>query len=80
MENAEYAGPHKPLLYMRGEEPLDRDLNPRSRLREYADSEKRFVAKRLCYAKPTRRSRPLKQGSMEDISQLKGDLEQKITT
>ena len=38
------------------------------------------MAKRLCYAKPTRRSWPLKQGSMGDITQLKEDLEQKITT
>ena len=36
--------------------------------------------KKLCYAKPTRRSWPLKQGSMGDISQLKENLEQKITT
>ena len=38
------------------------------------------MAKRLCYAKPTRSSWPLKQGSMGDLSQLKEDLEQKITT
>ena len=38
------------------------------------------MAKRLCYARPTSRSWPLKQGSMGDISQLKEDLEQKITT
>ena len=44
------------------------------------DSKSRLVAKRLCYARPTRRSWLLKQGSMGDISQLKGDLEQKITT
>ena len=36
--------------------------------------------KELCYAKPTHRSWPLRQGSMGDISQLKDDLEQKITT
>ena len=65
---------------MRGEEPLDEELDPRSRLREYVDSKRRLVAKRLCYARPTRRSWPLKQGSMEDISQLKEDLEQKSTT
>ena len=34
----------------------------------------------LCYAKPTRPSWPLKQGSMGEICQLKEDLEQKITT
>ena len=38
------------------------------------------MAKQLCYARPTRRSWPLKQGSIGDISQLKEDLEQKITT
>ena len=38
------------------------------------------MAKKLCYARPTGRSRPLKQGSMGDISQLKDDVEQKITT
>ena len=38
------------------------------------------MAKKLCYARPTRRSWPLKQGSMGDISQLKEDLEQKTTT
>ena len=38
------------------------------------------MAKKLCYARPTRRSWPLKQGSMGDISQLKEDLEHKITT
>ena len=38
------------------------------------------MAKKLCYAKPTRCSWPLKQGSMGDMSLLKEDLEQKITT
>ena len=38
------------------------------------------MAKKLCYARPTRRSWPWKQGSMGYISQLKEDLEQKITT
>ena len=80
VENAEYAAQRKPLLSMRGTEPLDKELDPRSRLREYVDSPRRLVAKRLCCARPTRRSWPLKQGSMGDISQLKEDLEQKITT
>ena len=79
-ENAEYAAPLKPLLSMRGEEPLDEELDPRSGLREYVDSKGGLVAKRLCYARPTRRSAPLNQGSMEEISQLKGELEHKITT
>ena len=35
VENAEYVSPLKPLLSMRGEEPLDAELDPRSRLREY---------------------------------------------
>ena len=80
VENAAYATPLKPLISMRGGEPLDKELDPRSRLREYVDSKRRLVAKKLCYARPTRRSWPLKQGSMGDISQLKEDLEQKITT
>ena len=49
-------------------------------LREYVDSKRRLVAKKLCYAKPTHRSWPFKQGSMGDISQLKEDLEHKIMT
>ena len=80
VENTEYAAPQKALLSMRGEEPLDGGLDPRSTLREYADSKRRLVAKKLRYARPTRRSWPLKQGSMGDISQLKEDLEHKITT
>ena len=79
-ENAKYAAPLNPLLSMRGEEPLDEELDPVCRLREYVDSKRRLVAKKLCYARPTRRSWLLKQGSMGDISQLKEDLEQKITT
>ena len=80
VESADYAAPQKPLLSLRGEEPLDEELDPRSRLREYVDSKRRLVAKKLCYAGPTRRSWLLKQGSMGDISQLKEDLERKITT
>ena len=80
LENAEYAVPLKPVLSMRGEEPLDEEVDPRSRQREYLDSKRRLVAERLCYARPTRRSWPLKQGSMGENSQLKEDLEQKITT
>ena len=68
VETAEYAAPLKPLLSMRGEEPLDEELDPQSRLREYLDSKRRLVAKKLCYARPPRRSWPLKQGSMGDIS------------
>ena len=79
VENAEYAAPLNPLLSMRGAEPLDEELDPRSRLREYVDSKRRLVAKKPCYARPTRRSWPLKQGSEGNISQLKEDLEQKIT-
>ena len=68
VENAEYTTPQKPLFSMREEEPLDEGLDPRSGLREYVDSKRRAVAKRLCYARPTRSSWPLKQGSMGDIS------------
>ena len=78
--NAEYVAPQKRLLSMRGEEPLDQELDPRSRLRQYVDSKRRLVAKKLCYARATRRSWPLRQGSMEDISPLKEGLEQNITT
>ena len=53
------------------------ELDPRSRLREYVDFKRQLVAKRLFYAKPTRRSWLLNQGSMGHISE---DLEQKITT
>ena len=80
VENAEYVAPLKLLLSMRGEEPLDEELDPRSRLREYVDSKRRLVAKKVCYTKPTRSSWPLKQGCIKDLSQLKEDLEQKITT
>ena len=44
------------------------------------DSEKSLAAKKRCYAKFPRRSWLLQQGSMGYISQLKEDLEQKITT
>ena len=80
VENAEYVAPLKPLLSMRVEDPVDEELDPRSRLREYVDSKRRLVAKKLCYAKPTRSSWPLNQGRMKNLSQLKEDLEQKITT
>ena len=80
VENAEYAAPLKSLLSMRGEEPLDEGIDPRSSLREYVDSERRLVAKQLCYARPTSGSWPLKQRSMGNIPQLKEDLEQNITT
>ena len=56
VDNAEDAALQKPLLSMRGEEPLDEELVPRSRLRKYVDSKRRLLAKRLCYARPTRRS------------------------
>ena len=68
VKNADYAAPQKPLLSMRGEEPLDKQLDPRSRLREYVYSKRRLVAKKLCYSRPTRRSWLLKQGSMREIS------------
>ena len=70
----------KHLLSMRVEDPVEEELDPRSRLREYVDSKRRLVAKELWYAKPTRSSLTLKQGRMGDLSQLKEDLEQKITT
>ena len=75
-----YHAPLKSLLSMRGEEPLDEEFDPGSRLREYVDSKRSLVAKKLCYAKPTCSSWPLKQGCKGDLSQLKEYLEQKITT
>ena len=76
VENAEYAAPPKPLLSMKGEEPLEKKLDPRSRLREYMDSKRRLVAKKLCYTRPTCRSWSLKRGSTGGLSQLEEDLEQ----
>ena len=55
VENAGYAAPQKPLLSMRGQEPLDEELNPQSRLREYVESKSKLVTKGLCYGRPTRR-------------------------
>ena len=75
LENTEYGTQRNSLLSMRGEEPLDEELDSRSRLREYVESKRRLVAKHLCYAKPTRRS-----WSKGDISELREDPEQKITT
>ena len=65
---------------MRGEDLLNEEVDPRSRLGEYVDSTGSLVGKTLCYAKPTRSSWPLKQSPVGDISQLKEDHEQKITT
>ena len=59
VENAEYTAPPKFLLSMRGEEPLDEELHPRARPREYPDSKRMLVAKKLCYARSTRRYWPL---------------------
>ena len=42
VENAELVAPLKPLLSMRVEDPVDEELDPRSRLREYVDSKKKF--------------------------------------
>ena len=56
LENGEYRSPQKPLISMRGEELLDKGLDPRSRLREYVDFKRRAVANRLYYARPTRSS------------------------
>ena len=72
VENAEYVAPLKPLLSMRVEDPVDEELDPRSRLREYVDSKRTLVAKKLCYAKPTRSSWPLKQGRMGDLYPIEG--------
>ena len=58
VENAEYVAPLKPLLSMRVEDPVDEELDPRSWLREYVDSIRRLVAKKLCYAKSKKKSLP----------------------
>ena len=42
VESAEYVAPLKPLLSMRVEDPVDEELDPRSRLREYVDSKRKF--------------------------------------
>ena len=68
VENAEYVAQLKPLLSMWVEDPGDEELDPRSRIKEYVDSKRRLVAKKLCYAKPTRSSWPLKPGRMGDLS------------
>ena len=44
VENAEYIAPLKPLLSLRVEDPVDEELDPRSRLREYVDSKRKLVA------------------------------------
>ena len=48
VKNAEHVAPLKPLLSMRVEDPVDDELDPRSRLREYVDSKRELVAKKLC--------------------------------
>ena len=48
VENAEYVAPLKPLLSMRVEDPLEEELDSRSRLSEYVDSKRRVMAKTLC--------------------------------
>ena len=45
VEIAKYVAPLKHLLSMRVEDPVDDELDPRSRLREYVDSKRRLVAK-----------------------------------
>ena len=80
VENAQYAAPLKPLLSMRGEEPLDEELDPPIQAERVRGVREEIGCERLRYARPTRCSWPLKHGSMGDISQLKEDLEQKITT
>ena len=52
----------KPLFSMREEETPEVNPDPRARQKEYLDSKRRVVAERLCYARPTRSSWPLKQG------------------
>ena len=48
VENAKYAAPLKPLLSMRVENPVDEELDPRSRLREYVDSKRSSSSKGGC--------------------------------
>ena len=42
VNNAAYVTSQKPLLSLRGEEPLDKEVYPRSRLTEYVDSKRRL--------------------------------------
>ena len=79
-ESAEYATPQKSLFSRRERQPLEEGFDLGSRIRKYVDSKRRAIARRLCYARPTRSSWLLTQGSMGDISQLKEDLEHEITT
>ena len=53
VENAEYAAPLKPLISVRGEEPLDEELDPESRLREYADFVCELPQVCLCCRRPS---------------------------
>ena len=54
VENAQCATTQKLAFSMRKDEPLDDGLDHQPRLREYVDTKRRAVAKRLCYARPTR--------------------------
>ena len=65
LENAEYVAPLKALLSMTLEDPVDEQLHTCSRPREYVDSKRKLVAKKLCYARPTRSSWPVKQGRID---------------
>ena len=47
VENAEYVAPLKPLLSMRVGDPVDEELDPRSRLRGYVDSKRMFAGEEV---------------------------------
>ena len=71
--------PQKAVFSMRGAEPLDEELDPQSRLKEYVYSKRRVVAKRIFYRRTGCTNWPLNHRRKRDISQMKEDLEHKIT-
>ena len=80
VENAEYAAPLKPPTLYEGGRPRGRGTGSPIQAKGVRGSQEEVGGEKLCYAKPTCSSWPLKQGRMGDLSQLKDDLKQKITT
>ena len=79
VEQTDYATLEKPLFSTGREEPLKNGLDVSTKQKEYLDSKRKVVGEKLCYARPTRSSWPLKQGAMGDLCQLTEHLEHKIT-
>ena len=55
------------------------NLRPPTRKPDYLDSNRRVLAERVCYARPTCSLWSLKQGAMVDFPLTNEDLEHKIT-